>query len=183
MIKEFLFYDAMAHFQAQMDGQNVAASHNDGIARLEAILKKKVTDYTPFKEDFLAAALNEIKKTYPKPFALGLDQEQTLTMLKIDLKPIELISRTLNTTPYTYHVCSKGNATACTDKEPFTKYATTPEQMERLKYCNELIQTIETAGAKSTKNVNARTLGTFFTEFIYYDVESQKLVPNHNYVV
>lgn len=176
-----VFYNEFDHTTAMRDGYETSLLFNEAVKELQAIIKKPIEDYKAFRTDVLGYSLEEIKKTFPKPFDLGLDLEQTLKMLTIDLTNLKRISQIISTTPHRFNVCDKtGYASACEDKEPFTFYAETPEHFERLEYSNKIIDV-----ANNTLSYNKHQhLGNTIRGFINFVVlDPQKgLIPNWYFI-
>ena len=177
-----VFYDEATHTMIMRDAYETTLKFNEAVKELQAIIKKPIEDYQAFRKDILNYSIETIKETYPKPFELGMDKEATLKMLSIDLTKLEELSQIIATTPHRFNVCDKtGHASACDDKEPFTYYAETPEQFERLEYSNQIIEV-----AKKTVSYNKyQHLGNTIGGFINFVVlDPQKgLIPNWNFVM
>jgi hypothetical protein len=177
-----LFYDNLQHLSDQRDAHQTSVLFNKAVAELETIIKKPIEDYKAFKNDILGYSLEMIKQTFPKPFELGLDNEATLKMLGINLSNINSISEKIQNTTHRYTVCKKtGVATPCNDKEPYTKYAETPEQFERLKFSNDIIAISEKA-FELGNNLHKSDLVYGFKPFVVYDTQ-KGLIPNWYFVV
>lgn len=177
-----VFYDEIEHAGAMRSGYEVASIFNEAVAELQTIIKKPIEDYNAFRQNVLDYSIETIKKTFPKPFELGLDNEATFKMLSIDLTNLKRLSQIIATTPHRFIVCDKtGKASACEDKEPHTYYAETPEHFERLKFCNEIIRITEKAYSLN-ENQNKGSLITGFRSYVFIDPQ-KGLIPNWHFVL
>ena len=181
--KTAVFYDASGHYtemnNANESGQTFKRAKNN----LEAIINKPISDYTAFRSDILGYAMAEIKKTFPKPFELGLTDEATLKMLSIDLSQLTADSYFLATTPFKFCVCPKtGEATPDECKEPFIWYAETKEQHERLDFALELASILERAYL-FTPHTFKSNVTNGLTHIVYFDVQTETIKPNHYFVM
>jgi hypothetical protein len=103
-------------------------------------------------------------------------------MLSIDVKKLEQYDAVLKTTPHKIDVCSKtGNCTPTDAREPFTYYAQTPEQHERLKFSNDLIAILEKCHEYAPYR-GKHNLVTSVIQFAYLDPQLG-IIPNHNFVL
>jgi hypothetical protein len=181
--KTAVFYDESGHYtemnNANESGQTFKRAKNN----LEAIINKPISDYTAFRSDVLGYAMAEIKKTFPKPFELGLTDEATLKMLSIDLSQLTTDSYFLATTPFKFCVCpNTGEATPDECKDPFIWYAETKEQHERLDFCNELANILERAYL-FTPHTFKSNVTNGLTHIVYFDVQTETIKPNHYFVM
>jgi hypothetical protein len=181
--KTAVFYDEIAHHTEMAAAHETAKVFTDAKNELETILEKPLDSYTGFKNDVLGYSIAEIKNKYPGAFGLNLPLDKTLQMLSIDLRKIEQYDAILKTTPHKICVCpKKGTAEPLNNKEPHIWYAETPEQIARLKFSNELAALLEqaheykpgTAKANLTNGVN---------HIVYFEPQTEKLTPNHFFVM
>jgi hypothetical protein len=181
-MKVKVFYDNLQHLSDQRDAYPTTQLFNKAVSELETILKKPIEDYKAFKKDMVNYSLEAVKQAYPKPFNLGLDDSSTLKMLGIDLANITNIADKIQHTPHRFNVCSKsGTATVCDDKEPYTYYAETPEQLERLEFANEIIKLAEKAHSLKP-NLNKDTIVSGFYDFAVFE-PSKGFMPNRFFVM
>ena len=177
-----VFYNELDHFNSMREGYEVSVLFNEAVAELETIIKKPIENYQDFRKNILEYSISEIKKTFPKPFELGLDDEATFKMLTIDLTNLKKLSETITTTPHRFNLCQKtGKASACEDKEPFTYYATTPEHFERLEFSNKIIEIAE-KGYTFNTNQNKGFLISGFNTFVVNDPQ-KGLIPNWTFIL
>ena len=183
-MKTKIHFSESEHFAAVTNAHNTAATFNQLTQLVEAILKAEIKDLEAFKKDYEGELIRMIKETYPKPFDLGLDNETTLKMLSIDLTQINELIRVLHGNPSKINICPKSRtASACENKEPFYIYATTKEQHDKLDFCNKIIEVVNEAAAAQTRNANLATLAAGFREFIFYDPQSNTMMPSHYYIL
>ena len=177
-----VFYDEATHSMSMRDAYETTLKFNEAVKELQAIIKKPIEDYNAFRQNILDYSIETIKKTFPKPFELGLDNEATFKMLSIDLTNLKRLSQIITTTPHRFLVCDKtGMASACEDKEPHTYYAETPEHFERLKFCNEIINIAEKAYSLN-ENQNKGSLIIGFRSYVINDLQNG-LIPNWHFVL
>jgi hypothetical protein len=181
MKKTKLYYNELEHFTMQNKSFDKADAFNKSIEILNDFLKTtKVTDFKGFRENPKDETARLLKETYRPIFELGLDYIQTLSILQIDLTILNgLIDVWYNST---FSIDSNGFASPCMDKEPYTLYAETSAHYERLELCNKIIKLIEEVKPFIPNGKDAN-VGFAFRPLIYFDLESNKLVPNHNFVV
>lgn len=182
MKKQQLFYNELEHQAIQSQGFEVATAFNKSIEMLNGILKtNKVTDFKEFRKNPQGETERLLRETYAPIFALGLDYSQSVSMLQIDLKPLELLFNQWQTsTPFV--VCSAGKASPCENKEPHTLYAETAQHFERLALCNKIIDLIEEV-KPLIPNAKDAKIGFEFRPLVYFSHEKNGLVPNHNFVI
>ncbi|WP_369753342.1 hypothetical protein AB3G34_02330 [Flavobacterium sp. WC2409] len=177
-----VFYNEFDHSNSMRDGYETSLLFNEAVNELQAIIKKPIADYKAFRKDILSYSIEVIKEAFPKPFELGLDNENTFKMLSIDLTNLKRISQIIITTPHRFNVCDKtGHASACEDKEPFTYYAETPEQFERLEYSKQIIEVAEKTLLFNKHQHLGNTIAGFIN-FIVYDPQ-KGLIPNWYFVL
>lgn len=182
--KTAVFYDESGHYMEMNNANESGQTFKRAKNNLEAIINKPISDYTAFRSDILGYAMAEIKKTFPKPFELGLTDEATLKMLTIDLSQLTTDSYFLATTPFKFCVCPKtGEATPDECKEPFIWYAETPEQHERLNFANELSEILERAHEKYTPYIHKANLTNGVEKLVYFHPQTNKIVPHHYWVM
>jgi hypothetical protein len=180
MKKVKIYYDQTSHESDKFKAYDNTKLFNSTVKELESIIKKPIEDYQALKKDAYNYSLETIKKTFPKPFDLGLELEQTLKMLSIDLTNIQKNSEVLKTTPYRFVVTADGKAEPCQDKEPYCFYIDTPEQFERLEYCKEIIKICDKA-IILTPYVHKANIILGFNRFVLLDPENG-YIPNWRYV-
>lgn len=177
-----VFYDEGQHVCEMRNAYETTLTFNEAVAELQMIIKKPIEDYNAFRQNILDYSIEAIKKTFPKPFELGMDNDATFKMLSIDLTKLDKLSQIITTTPHRFVVCVKtGKASACEDKEPHTYYAETPEHFERLKFCNEIIGITEKAHSLN-ENQNKGSLITGFRSYVFIDPQ-KGLIPNWHFVL
>jgi hypothetical protein len=173
MKKVKIFYDEATHYLENRQAYEVIVIYNNTVKDLENIIKKPIADYKAFKNDAYSYSLDAIKKEFPKPFGLGLELETTLKMIGIDLTTIQRNSEILKTSPYKFDIDKEGKAIPSEDKEPYTYYAETPEQFERLEYSNSVIAIAEKA-LLHNQYLHKGNIILGFQNFCYND-------PQHGY--
>jgi hypothetical protein len=173
MKKVKIFYDELTHHLEKTNAYELTAVYNNTVKELESIIKKPIEDYKAFRNDAYNYSLDAIKKEFPKPFDLDLGLETTLKMIGIDLAIIKRNSEILRTSPYKIVINANGTASPGEDKEPYTYYAETPEQFERLEYCNSIIAVAEKALVYN-KYLHKGNIILGFLHFCYND-------PQHGY--
>ena len=181
MKKTKLYYNELEHLTMQNKGFEKAEAFNKTIEILNGFLKTtKVTDFKEFRENPKEETARLLKETYTPIFALGLDYTQTLSMLQIDLTNLNGLIDVWQKSTFT--IDSNGNASPCLDKEPYTLYAETPAHYERLEICNKIIKLIEEV-KPFIPNAKDSKIGFEFRPLIYFNPQTNTLVPNHNFVV
>ena len=88
-------YDEMVHIMVMHDDYEISLVFNQAVAELEAIIKAPIQDYEAFKNDVLGYSIEAIKKTFPKPFDMGLGIEGALKMLSIDFSELDQLNQIL----------------------------------------------------------------------------------------
>jgi hypothetical protein len=176
-----LFYDAGAHVGEMTRAYEGVLIFNNLVKELESIIKKPIEDYNAFKKDAYSYSIEAIKKTFPKPFDLGLDIEATLKMLTIDLSTIHKNSDFLKTFPYNFVIDKNGKAKESDDEEPYTYYAETTEHFERLAFSNEIITIAEKAYSLNP-NLSKFNYVAGFTQFAVCDPQ-YGFIPNWRFVL
>ncbi|MEZ7505769.1 hypothetical protein [Flavobacterium sp. Arc2] len=116
---------------------------NKAIEELETIIKKPIEDYKAFSKDILGYSIEQIKKTYPKPFDLGLDMDTTLKMLSIDMTNLKSYAEQFDVN--TECVIEDGYSRNEINQDQFNKYCESPEQFDRYDFCLQIIDTIKKA--------------------------------------
>lgn len=177
-----VFFDEASHYHELHAAYEIANVFKAAKEELETILEKPIDNYTAFRKDILQYSIAAIKDKYPAAFNLNLGLEKTLQMLSIDLKKLERYDATLSTTPHNICVCpKKGTAEPSNETEPFTWYAETPEQHERLDFANELISNLEKCNEYAPYR-GKHNLVMGLNQFVYLDPQIG-LVANHNFVM
>jgi hypothetical protein len=178
-----VFFDEVSHYQEMAKTVEIVEVYKAAKKELEAILESQITDYAAFKSDPLLYSIAQIKLKYPAAFNLNLGLEKTLAMLSISLSKLEQYDAILKTTPHKIDVCIKtGNCTPNDDKEPFCYYAESPAQIERLKFTTELSEMLERASLL-TPYVRKANVTNGLTHLVYYNIQTDTLTPNHNYIL
>lgn len=177
-----VFYDEGQHVCEMRNAYETTLTFNEAVAELQMIIKKPIEDYNAFRQNILDYSIEAIKKTFPKPFELGMDNEATFKMLSIDLTKLDKLSQIITTTPHRFVVCEKtGKASPCEDKEPYTYYAETPEQFERMEFSNKIIEVAEKTVSFNKYQHLGNTIGGFIN-FVVLDPQ-KGLIPNWNFVI
>jgi hypothetical protein len=181
MKKTKLYYNELEHLRIQSKGFDNADAFNKSIEILNGFLKtNKVIDFKEFRENPKDETARLLKETYTPIFALGLGYTQSVAMLQIDLTILNGLIDVWHNSTFT--IDSNGLASPCLDKEPYTLYAETPAHYERLEICNKIIKLIEEV-KPFIPNAKDSKIGFEFRPLIYFDLQSNALVPNHNFVV
>jgi len=182
MSKKEIWYDELSHSIAMGEGWKKGELFKQAKDDLEKVIGRPLTSYPEFRKDILGYALKEIKLTFPKPFDLGLSDDVVLGMLGIDLRLIKQVSAELKNTPHVFKVCSKtGDCSANEDKTPFKWFAESKEELDRLAFAENLADTLEKA-AELTPYVRKADVTLGLTHFVYFDVQTGSIIPNHYYV-
>jgi len=178
-----IYFDTLSHWQEMNRSAEIAAVFKSAKIELESILEKPIEDYTAFSNDPLLYAIAAIKDKYPGAFNLMLPLDKTLAMLSISLQKMKNFDGILKTTPHKINICSKsGEATHCEDnEEEFCSFAQTPEQHERLQFCNDLIANLEKCH-KYAPYRGKHNLVTGLAQFVYLDPQLG-IVCNHHFVL
>ena len=178
-----VYFDEISHSQELGKAYEIAAVFKAATLELETILEKPIDNYTEFRNDPLLYSIAEIKNKFPAAFNLNLGLDKTLSMLSIDLKKLEQYDATLKTTPHKVNICDKtGEATPDDDKEPFCWFAESPQQLERLKFANELSEILERA-SELTPYVRKANVTNGLAHMVYYNMQTDKILPHHYWVM
>lgn len=181
-VKIKVWFDESSHYQEMNKAHEIAAVFKAAKQELETIISKPIEDFSAFRNDILQYSISEITKVYPAAFNLQLGLQKTLSMLSINLRKIEEYDAILSTTPYNINVCSKtGEATPNDDTSPFCYYAETPDQLNRLRFCNDLIANLEKCHEYAPHR-GKHNLVNSLVQFVYLDPQLG-LVPNHHFVL
>ena len=177
-----VFYDEGQHVCEMRNAYETTLTFNEAVAELQMIIKKPIEDYNAFRQNILDYSIEAIKKTFPKPFELGMDNDATFKMLSIDLTKLDKLSQIITTTPHRFVVCEKtGKASPCEDKEPYIYYAETPEQFERMEFSNKIIEVAEKTVSFNKHQHLGNTIGGFIN-FVVLDPQ-KGLIPNWHFVI
>jgi hypothetical protein len=177
-----VFYDENRHHTTMGNAYELVKVFNDAKLELETIIAKPIENYAAFRKDIIGFSVEQIKLTYPMPFALGLSDDITLGMLGINLDSLKRHSDALKFTPYKIIVSKAGICEVCTDATPYKLYAKTHEQHERLDFANELCISLE-AAHKYKPFQNKANLTTGLQGLVYHETVSNSFKANHVFVL
>ena len=180
--KTAVFYNEREHHTEMAAAHEIAKVFTEAKNELETILEKPL-DYTAFKNDVLGYSIAEIKLKYPGAFNLNLPLDKTLQMLSIDLRKLEQFDAILKTTKHEICVCpKKGTATPKDNKEPHILYAETPQQLDRLRVAQSLADLLEELHQYKSGTAKAN-LTNGVTHIVYFEPQTEKITPNHFFVM
>jgi hypothetical protein len=83
-----IYYDELKHITQKNEVFKYSEIFRKSKEYLEQITKQPLKSITEFHNDMELYSIKEIKNSFPKPFELGLELDVTLSMIKIDIKPI-----------------------------------------------------------------------------------------------
>lgn len=179
--KVALYYDASTHADDMRKGYELSMLFKKAVVDLEKIISKPIEDYQAFKNDIIGYSINAIKKNFPKPFALGLDNETTFKMLSIDFNNISNIGNKLNNQKHLFVVDKNGKAEEILDVELYTLFASTPEHFERMAFCDVIIDVVNKA-YELIPNQNKAQIMSGFNRFITFE-PSERIGYNSHYIL
>lgn len=136
---------------------------NRAIEDLEIIIKKPIDDYKAFSKDILGYSIETIKKTYPKPFDLGLDLETTLKMLSIDMTDLKIYAEQFDVNTECTIIDSYAKFEV--DQEAYRKYCETDEQFVRYDFAMQCIDTINKAVSYAS-HLRPQDLASYYRWFV-----------------
>lgn len=84
-----IYYDELKHITQKNEVFKYAEIYRKAKEHLEQITKLPIESETDFYNDMEVYSIEAIKKAFLKPFELGLELDVTLSMIKIDIKPIK----------------------------------------------------------------------------------------------
>lgn len=181
MRKEKIYFDEWSFTDNWAKAFEIAKVFKEAKNELEEILEKPIKDYGAFKANPIEYAKEAIKEANPKVFALGLTMENTLKMLSVNLNNLERLSKVITLSPFEIVVDKNGIAVASENKEPFTVYAETKDELERYDFCLKLIEIMKEAHNQNTDKP-LRSFNAGFMHLILWNVQTESYIPNWQFV-
>ena len=163
MKKVKIYYDQTSHESDNFKAYDNTKLFNSTVKELESIIKKPIEDYQALKKDAYNYSLETIKKTFPKPFDLGLDLETTLKMLSIDMTNLKSYAEQFDSK--TECVIIDGYAKNEVDQERFKQYCESEEQFVRYDFAVQCIDTIQKA-VSYTNWLRPQDLASYYKSFV-----------------
>lgn len=153
---------------------------NNAIILFKEQTKTEIQDIKEFEKSFYKYACNFVQNKHPKALELGLTADKLHSLYGYDfteLKELETSYQKSNVVLRFEN--NKFNIDTTID---FNIYAETPTELERLKDCKELINTLTKFHKKYMNGSQKIQQTSFVNGFLTMDYSANKLIPNHYFI-